>query len=547
MEESIVENTNPPENTENVNLRVSEIEYRGKSYTLKEMPQTRTNKATVVIPVYRELSNGNILNLLTGFAKQSMSSEEFDVVFIVNNKDSDAESKTEGYDDNQKTIQIFDYIQTGTEIPKLLSDEETDQLNMVRKSGLRISYVDMSTTGVDDVIIGDLRNIGDEIAVSRSQETDTKEDTIIFNLDADVSIEDGYFEEVTSSFDDETVGVVATHKWELSEESSENDFVKMSISTFINEYSVTKRAANGYGMVVGTPSLISKVSAYKEVGGFPPAKSGEDYVYALKLFRYANSIAKKLKVEPDLKIVTKFRYRPDNPDDFDSKLFSSLEGHVGVRSETEELLETDWEDWFSGKILEIKSNGGDVESEFKHYFQDLLENYILEDYSEEGIDLNMVDFAALRKVETREEAKEWLGENIFNNFTEIRSTTFLPFSAYALQVVLRSELSNEEFEDYKEIVLGLYGEYGEEIDREISTIHKTQLETIEGLNFRDETGSYLFNHLYYKAWNLLVLKALGDRDKLEGVVRVFGTFNGGGLIYDLPDEEFSKRFEQYYN
>lgn len=61
---------------------------------------------SVVVPIYRELENGNFYRLIASFARQTAPISSFDLLFVVNNTPEIAADKTNSiYLENQRTTQ----------------------------------------------------------------------------------------------------------------------------------------------------------------------------------------------------------------------------------------------------------------------------------------------------------------------------------------------------------------------------------------------------------------------------------------------------------
>ena len=254
-----------------------EVMYRGESFQSYELPVNPKNRATYVVPVYREFGEGNVINLLKSLSSQDVPKDEMEVVLLINNKKSDVSSQSEAYQDNQRTIQVLKAVQERLEIPTELNDEEKSILRKVIDSGLRINYVDMSSQGVSEVVIGDIRNAGNSIVSRRSEDTFVNKDNAIFHFDADTVVGEGHTRAVLFEIDTGVDMVVTNWEWIIPDDVPERTFLERNYCTFLDAYGLTEKLIKGFGVVVGTPRMTSRLKTLESTNGFPSVTTGEDY------------------------------------------------------------------------------------------------------------------------------------------------------------------------------------------------------------------------------------------------------------------------------
>lgn len=280
---------------------------------------------SVVIPVYRELENGNLFRLLEGFACQSSDTDRFELIFVVNNKPEIAGRRDNPvFVENQKTLLLLQYLAGDVgEIPKFtrsLPQWQRRIFRLTKARGIRCRVIDLSTEGIARVI-GRIRDIGARDVLKR-----WGTDGIIAMLDADVTVGPDYVERILAYFSERDLGVLIlnrdmrpqaeegadalfyqTHSQERYSQVWQNNFIPS-----------LPRAL--HGIEVGSPQIVARASALKTIGGVPQKRQGEDFdLSRLLCERFAYRFA------PDIVVTVADRARVEG---YDAGLRSLVLGHL---------------------------------------------------------------------------------------------------------------------------------------------------------------------------------------------------------------------------
>ena len=282
---------------------------------------------SVVVPVYDELHNGNILTQIESFINQDADPQSFELIFIVNNSFDDAQDKTPAFEDNQQLLEIGKYLNApqGTPQPeffKNLSAREQSIIAEAKRTGLNIHFLDRSTQGVPGVVekhgvrIGTLRNIGVFTAIDRFESIERN--GFIANLDADTTAPNDYISRLIQYSSQDNVDVVYTNlDYEYvggTEFLFKTHFIQASyiLSSRFPEYIVAKAPQD-----VGTVRIIARSELFKKRGGFPDLTTGEDIFFTRLMQRTSYGLFSS----PDLTVTTQDRMREQG---FDSDMRNRL-------------------------------------------------------------------------------------------------------------------------------------------------------------------------------------------------------------------------------
>jgi len=507
-----------------------EVIYRGESFRSYELPVNPKNRATYVVPVYREFGEGNVVNLLENLSLQDIPKDEMEVILLINNKKSDASRQSDAYQDNQRTLQVLRAVQEGSELPSELSVEEKSILRKVIDSGLRINYVDMSSQGVSEVVIGDIRNAGNSMVSRRSEETFKNKDNAVFHFDADTNVGGGHTQAVLAEIDKGVDMVVTNWEWKVPDNAPDRIFLDRNYCTFLDAYGLTEKAIKGFGIVVGTPRMTSRLRTLESTNGFPSVTTGEDYGLIKRVTALASQGEAVIKVVPDLFVHTAFRERHDNPPNFDSKLIAEMDSS-GSHEPFLKGVNNFWHEWLVGKIISMQRDSTD---ELPARFREYVEKQLF--YPPDRIE--NVNFDGLENLDVKdiEKLKIWVDELLDGLDIMPKSPLFtLP---NALVTILRSELPEEEFEEYKDLAEKIMKRNSSDIDREepmIADDVRFGVRFLVGADDADYIGTYLYNAVYFQAFNLMSLQAVVS-NKLPGFKKVHDTFRQVGNVYEVEDK-----------
>lgn len=243
------------------------------------------SRISVVVPIYRELDNGNIKRLVHNLSRQVLDPKKFQLVVVVNNSPSDAgDLHSSVYLENQRTLEYLRRVSAEFEI----------------------QIVDHSTKGIEKNM-GLIRQKGFEVAVATAQVRD--DEHVIVQMDGDTYMPDNYLAIVFAYYSYYDLQAVITH---LGFENRAGDDPVLARSFFKYNtdlaHTLMERSAGYAALGAGSPQITSKASVLKELGGVPLVPESEDF-----------SLMRKLREIPhfytaDAFTVTEDRARPDGYD-----------------------------------------------------------------------------------------------------------------------------------------------------------------------------------------------------------------------------------------
>lgn len=197
-------------------------------------------KISVILPVYRELKNGNIFRILKAFANQSISYQNYELVIVVNNSPNIARPGNPIFEENQQTLQALKYVNgTLQTLPEkfvsTLSAEQRKILWVARNKKLNIHTIDLSSSIPPQGItypgrnMAAFRNIGIQNVFQRFPE----EDRILMLFDADTWIDRLFLEKAGNYFlNPEIEAVFASVDYKVQPQGTQSLFK----STFAYRY-----------------------------------------------------------------------------------------------------------------------------------------------------------------------------------------------------------------------------------------------------------------------------------------------------------------------
>ncbi len=270
-------------------------------------PPAKEMKVSVVVPVFKEFKNGNIFKLLESFTRQQgVQTNEFEIVFVVNNTPEAAKEKTDAFEDNQTLLRLKKYFDApqNNPIPDFVTEEDRKLLRLLADEKMNVRVVDKSTFGMAKKI-GAIRNIGGNQAASRFEEIGF--DGFISILDADCTISENYIKRLCTISKQSNVKAVFTHmEFAPFTGGSERLFKTKHIYQAIWRMHYLKNGVLSRPPYErGAPQFAIRTSTWRELGGFlENVTSREDLEMAERLSPYETVFVS------DSEVATEDRERP---------------------------------------------------------------------------------------------------------------------------------------------------------------------------------------------------------------------------------------------
>ncbi len=239
-----------------------------------EQPIGQNVGVSVVVPMYKEFGNGNIFRLIDTFSSQTVASDSFEVLCVINNPKKDAEEESPAFLENQQVLKVAQYLKEGAEIPESYTPYQQRVIRNAQQYGLSMHMIDVTAGGVERNM-GRARQVGVIEASKRAQQTEKKDESIIAHMDADTVVEKRYIEKLVEFF--KTTGVEST--------ALHYDYVMPHGDKRLFQTSQEYDRRNWYyrlsGLLAGiptvsTPQIAATVGAHKKIGGVPIRPVGED-------------------------------------------------------------------------------------------------------------------------------------------------------------------------------------------------------------------------------------------------------------------------------
>ena len=267
---------------------------------------------SVVVPVFKELHNGNLRRLLSEISQLDVLSlpkgTNIQLVLVVNNtKSVNPETRSE----NRLTVNILNQ-KTSTH-----HQSELASLEKIKRNGISVTVVDRVSPGFSIRRIGFVRNLGVETALKLASKT-SKENHFIANLDADTSIPQNYLTQIAKRFsEDNSVTAMFLNRRFKIEPGSTSQIYKSTHFLRFRDGKDRLFEALGLrtpedGIVVGGPQIVVRASDLKKVGGIPRVDTGEDWILANTLWNRGGVYR-----DPNLIVRPGDRARPEG---YDAKL-----------------------------------------------------------------------------------------------------------------------------------------------------------------------------------------------------------------------------------
>ncbi|MEZ4813706.1 MAG: hypothetical protein R3A80_00670 [Bdellovibrionota bacterium] len=228
-----------------------------------------------VVPVYRELENQNLALLLSSLAKQNPTNPpvNLDVVWVVNNTEGVEASIRE---ENKRTVKILNEISEGR-VPELGPGDALLKraAEEIVKTRIKFHVVDHTTPGFKEQNIGQVRDIGNQHALSLIPEAE-RSNTIIAQMDADTQIPTNYVERLQHEYSDPKKTFVLL-SFNFGYEGAQSPIVYQALARthLQNAQSNLYLASKGTLPRSGPPRITARASLMKDVNGIAHVNSKE--------------------------------------------------------------------------------------------------------------------------------------------------------------------------------------------------------------------------------------------------------------------------------
>lgn len=505
---------------EATSVHESTISYDGVEYKFYESEVSPQNRLTFVVPVFREYASGNIHSFIESLSLQTANQNTFEAIFLVNNPPYSDSGENVGYHENQKTLALLRAVQDPSINLLDYSDLDRRVVERARQSGVCLSYVDMSTDGLEEFNVGKIRSLGLDLAGKRSDKTVVGENGIVSNFDADCTLTSNHVEEISKPFEDESVMVVGTG-YEYSPEGDINPDVMYRALFFQELYKLDILLRDG-SFVWGSPRVFMRHSALKAVGGMPQVEHGEDFLLAKNLvdmFLPQNGV----RFLPAVQVDTRFRDISDRPEGFDS---ADIARNIDLNKySTDVPIESYWSRFVVSLIRYNMQHMAQDESEILEKIREALIDIIGEgDMDSEDVRyLDGVQWEEIKGLKSLAQTTDWVISNIMEG-SGLSQMTTEEFVLLPIGCLFYHTLPGNEYDRFKEIVSEIYELDENRLKMEIpnSTSRESGVSSIDDTHFR-RLG------LFARAFNYFCEEALSTKTLPEARNLILSSTDDGSL------------------
>lgn len=246
-------------------------------------------KISVVVPIYRELRNGNLAQFLESLGAQKLDPDLFEVVFVVNNNKS---------------------IAAQLNHPTRIENQDTIRFLRQYKAPFKVRTLDLASEGIE-TNMGILRHLGVQEALRYSP--DDKSKHVIVHMDADTIFDAQFLLEEYTLYSRYAFGAVLVQRTHRLDPNADDLTMKTFYKYMTGEMMYKFQQSLFYARYgAATPQISSRASTYLEVGGIPLIPSNEDFEFTKRLvagtvYFYA----------PDIHVYAQDRAREDG---FDARI-----------------------------------------------------------------------------------------------------------------------------------------------------------------------------------------------------------------------------------
>lgn len=249
-------------------------------------------KIAIVIPVYKEFLHGRIALLLDELSKQTIKSNAFETILVVNNPAlNTTPAKQAGFRDNQALIGF------------LKMQHAMGLLNNVRA-------VDCTSGELPERHIGLVRGLGNEVACSRMAQTKIGSSGIIVQMDADASIDPDFLDKLERIYNQTpSVQSAAIARSPLPVDYTSDDYYLQLARQFLKLVTSLKEGRNPRSFNGSTLSFRAYLHQKPEIRRYLNYPMNEDYALGEDLLSHSRFV-----YAPEPRIFTADRKRPEGFD-----------------------------------------------------------------------------------------------------------------------------------------------------------------------------------------------------------------------------------------
>lgn len=232
-----------------------------------QLPPANPNcEAVVVIPVYKELRDGRILTTLEDLGRQTVGSERFEVILVVNNP-------VQG----DKTYSSMGEIDNRLLLMRLAFEKKGGRLGNVHA-------IDCTNGELPAKHIGLARGLGAEVAQLRLKQTRKGDQGIVVQLDADVAVDPDFMDLLITNYSQHPDAESA----EIRRLPLPMDYISDDLYFGYARYCMGDILSRlkGAGIIGASGPTISFKSYLQQIGAireYMDAPSNEDYLLGLAL------------------------------------------------------------------------------------------------------------------------------------------------------------------------------------------------------------------------------------------------------------------------
>ncbi|MCB1195164.1 glycosyltransferase family 2 protein [bacterium] len=485
-------------------------------------PPSENLKVSVVIPVYNELANGNIFDLLESFLQQDTDTSQFEIILVVNNSFDDSRTQSNGFLDNQRLIELVRYfsIPSGERAPVFineLSERQRQIIEDVRNKKLAVHVLDRSTNGLPGIVeqsairIGTIRNIGVYKAIDRFETIG--QNGFIANLDADTSVPADYIARLIRYSQLDAVDAVYTNLQYTYASGDEFLFKSHFVEALAQltwrfpEYLLSRAPQD-----MGTVRIIARANTFKMRGGFPDIAMSEDMYFSRLLNRTSSGIVSAY----DISVTTKDRMRESRGFD------SGIRHRYGQQMTVDEFVQFRGSESqpsiraaFFAKDVRTRERQGITEEVLVHlldFYGFTVTPQALETFRSTGSAASIV--TAIEKANT---FSLFAMEDNIADFTDkiVRKVSEQEYGVFRSMLQTEIEQENADIQLFQEQLRRVYDAVWEFPEKQ--TISPEQLRIL----IRQTTDYPLLRLLSEEEWFLSKLKTIGSQPYKEGYWNTF--------------------------